>query len=201
MHCWFLDFSENLINGTISDFLHVSFKVGILKVLNLIEHRYGSSVEAGLSSELGAGEEVDESSLLNELVFLVNSVVLQLFLGVSQELVLGHLGLVSPLVGHLSEFVSRINIVENGELWTNKVSEMFNLDVSKIVSKEELMMPDHGSEPVVVFPTAESGDGVDRSDIGSEEEKTSSGSCESLVMRGNLLWSNCPEQILHVVHV
>ena len=133
-------------------------------------------MEAGLSSELGVSEEVDESSLLNELVFLINSVVLQLLLGVSQVLVLNHLGGVRPHVGQLSEFVLGIDIVENGELWTDEVGEMSNLDVTKIVGKEELMMPDHSSKPIVVLPTAESRDGVNRSNVGSEEDKTSSGS-------------------------
>lgn len=167
---------EHLINGSDGDFLHVGLEVSVFKVLDLIEHVQGSSVETGFGVELGVGEEVDESSLLDELVFFIHSVVLKLLLGVSQVLVLDHLGGVSPHVGQLSEFVLRVDIVEDGELWTDEVSEVSDLDVTKIVSKEELVMPDHSSEPVVVLPTSESGDGVDRSDVGSEEDKTSSGS-------------------------
>ena len=97
-----------------------------------------------------------------------------MLLGVSQVLVLNHLGGISPHVGQLSELILTVDIVENGELWTDEVGEMSNLNVSKVVGKEELMMPDHGSEPVVVLPTTESRDGVDRGNVSSEENKSSS---------------------------
>lgn len=69
-------------------------------------------MEVSLSTELGVGEEVNESSLLNEFVFLVNSIILELLFGVSKMLVLDHLNVISPLVGHLLELVSRVYIVE-----------------------------------------------------------------------------------------
>ena len=200
-HSWAFNLAENQVDGSDSDLLHVGLEVGVLEVLNLVQHREGSSVERSLGVELGVGEEVDEGSLLNILVFLVNSVILQLLLSVSQVLVLNHLGGISPHVGQLSELVLTVDIVENGELWTDEVGEVSNLNVTKIVSKEELMMPDHGSEPVVVFPTTESRDGVDGGNVGSEENKSSSGSRECLVMWGNLLWTNSLEQILQVVQV
>ena len=54
----------------------------MLEVLDGVEHGDGSSVEMSLRVQLGVGQEVDESSLLNEFVLLVDSVVLKLLLGV-----------------------------------------------------------------------------------------------------------------------
>jgi hypothetical protein len=69
-------------------------------------------MEVSLSTELGVGKEVNESSLLNVLVFLVNSIILELLFGVSKMLVLDHLNVISPLVGQLLELVCRVHIIE-----------------------------------------------------------------------------------------
>lgn len=158
-------------------------------------------MEVSFSVQLGVDKEVGESSLLNELVLFVDSIVLDLLLSVSEVLVLDHLDGVSPLVSKLGELVSGVGVVEDGELWTDEVGEVSNLNETNVVGNEELMMPDHGSKPVIIFPTAKSGDGVNRSNVGSEEDETSSGSGESLVMWGDLLWTNSLEQSLHEVQV
>ena len=124
--------------------------------------------------KLRVGKEIDKRSLLNELVFLIDSGVLKLLFGVSKMLILNHFSGISPLVGKLGILVSGVDIVENGELWSNEISEVSDLNITKIKGNEELMMPDHSSQPVVMLPTAESGDSVDRSDVGSEEDETSS---------------------------
>jgi len=122
-------------------------------------------VEVSLSVQLGAGKEVDQGSLLNEFVLLINPIVLNLLFGVSQTLVLEHLAVVGPHVGELFVLVFGISIVEYRELWTNNHGIMSDFDKANIVGNQELVMPDHSSEPIVVLPTTESGDGVNRTDI------------------------------------
>jgi len=130
-------------------------------------------MEVGLSIELRVSEEVDESSLLDRFILTVNTVVLKLLLGVSQMLVLDHLDLISPLVTKLTVLIVSVHIVEHGELWTNEVSKVTNLDQTNVECNKELVMPDHSSEPVIVLPTTKSRDGVDRSDVKTKENKTS----------------------------
>ena len=62
-------------------------------------------MEGSLSVHLAVGQEVDERSLFHELVLSVDSVILQLLLGVTQVLVLLHFSAVSPHVGHLNVLV------------------------------------------------------------------------------------------------
>ena len=117
-------------------------------------------MEVGLSIKLRVGEEVDQSSLLNELVLTINSVVLKLFFGVSQCLILLHLSLISPLVAKLLVFIVRISIVEDRELGTQEHGEMTNLHLTDVIGNQELVMPDHCSEPVIVLPSSHSRHGV-----------------------------------------
>ena len=130
-------------------------------------------MEVGLSIELRVGEEVDKSSLLDRFILTINTVVLKLLLGVSQMLVLDHLDLISPLVTKLAVLIVSVHIVEHGELWTNEVSKVTNLNQTNVEGNKELVMPDHSSEPVIVLPTTKSRDGVDRSDVKTKENKTS----------------------------
>ena len=113
-------------------------------------------MEVGLCIKLRVGEEVNQSSLLDKLVLSINSVVLKLFFGVSQCLVLNHLSLISPLVAKLLVLIVRISIVEDRELGTQEHGEVTNLHLTDVVGNKELMMPDHCSEPVVVLPTSKS---------------------------------------------
>mmetsp|Transcript_19494 Transcript_19494/g.29959 ORF Transcript_19494/g.29959 Transcript_19494/m.29959 type:complete len:203 (+) Transcript_19494:488-1096(+) len=158
-------------------------------------------MEVGLGINLRVGEEVDERSLLDEFVLLVNSVVLDLLLGEAQVLVLGHLSLVSPGVGHLLQLVARVDIIEDRELRTHEVSEVSNLNVAKVEGNEELVMPDHASKPVVVLPAAKSRDSVDRSNVKGEEQQSTARTGQGLVVRRDLLGANGGEEALHEVHV
>jgi len=190
---WALSHSEHLLDGANSDLSHLRFQVSLLEILNRVEKRISSEVEIGLSVELGVCQEVLKSSLLDKLVLAVNTVVLKLLLGVSHMLVLHHLALVSPLVAELAVLIVSVHIVEHGELGSNEVCEVTDLNQTNVEGNEELVMPDHSTEPVVVLPAAESGDGVDRSNIESEENEASTGSCKSLVVWRHLLWTNSTE--------
>jgi len=97
-------------------------------------------VERYLSIEFAVGEEVDEGSFLNEFVFLVNSVILELLFAVSQVLVLNLLYLICPHFTHLFVFISRICVVENGELWTHHVGVMDHCLIVKVTSNQEFLM-------------------------------------------------------------
>ena len=81
---WVVNVSKNLIKRSLNNSSHFTLEIVVLKVLNLVEHSEGSLMERGLSVQLGVGEEVDKSSLLNEFVFFINSIILKLLLGVSQ---------------------------------------------------------------------------------------------------------------------
>lgn len=151
------------------------------------------------STKLWVCEEVDQCSLFNKLVFFVDSVVFKLFFGVSQMLILDHFATISPLICELGVFISWVDIVENWELWTNEISEMSYLNITKEKSNKEFMMPDHSSQPIVMFPSSKSWDGVNGSNIQTNENETSSWSSQSFVMWWNLFWSNCLEQCSHEI--
>jgi len=132
---WIVDIVEHLVHRSLHNVFHFTLKVGILVVLNLVEHGNGSSVEMSLGVELAVGQEVSEGSLLDEFVLFVNSVILELLFGVFEVIALGHLSGVSPLVGKLSELVVGVDVVEHREFWTNEVSEVTKLDVTKVQGK------------------------------------------------------------------
>jgi len=142
--------------------------------LDRVQKSNCSIVEVGFGIELRVGQEVDEGSLLDRLVLSIDTVILELLLGVSQVLVLFHLNSVGPLVGELSVLVVRESVVENSEFGTDEVGEMTDFEVSNEVSNQVLMMPDHTSQPIVVLPTAKSTDSVDRGNVKTKEKDTSS---------------------------
>ena len=98
--------------------------------------------EAERSKE-GKREEVDQSSLLNELVFFINSFVFNLLLSVGQMFALSLFNEVSPHVAHLLHLVVGVDVVEHTELWTNQVSEVTELSISEVQGDQVLVMPDH----------------------------------------------------------
>ena len=118
-------------------------------------------MEVSFGLELRVGEIVYKGSLLNILVFLINSSILHLLLGMDEMIVLSHLNGISPLINELLVLIFRVNVVENRELWSDKVGEVTELKVSKIKGNKILMMPDESSQPGVVFPTTHSGDVAD----------------------------------------
>lgn len=90
--------AENSIDGTISNRSQSSLAVVLLELLHLIQHSDSSIVEVGLRSEFGVSQEVNESSLLDKFVFIVDSSEFKLFFSMLQVLVLDHFDGISPLV-------------------------------------------------------------------------------------------------------
>jgi len=154
-----------------------------------------------ISIEFGVVNEIHNSPLLDEFIFLINSVIFQLFFGVSQMSILLQLNAIGPLICHLLEFVVGVDIIEYWELWTEEEWEMSGLDESNVEGNKELVMPDHSSEPVIVFPSTKSGNGVDWSNVQEHEQKSSSRSGKWFVVWWNLFWTNGLEELLHVVCV
>lgn len=131
-------------------------------------------METSFSIQLCINQKVSKCSFFNIFIFLINSVILQLLFGKSESKVLRHFNSVSPLIAKLTILIGRVDIVKDRKLWTNEESEMFDLNVANIISKKELMMKDHSSKPVVMFPSSESGDGVDGCNIETCKDETSS---------------------------
>lgn len=158
-------------------------------------------VEVVLDLSTGAAEEVDHSSLLDEVVLSVETHVLHLLLGVDEMSHLELLSHISPLGSELLGLVSSVCIVENSKLGTGKPSEVTGLDVTEIEGDQELVMEDHTSDPLVVGPTSEAGDRDNGADVAEHEKETTTGAGEGLVVRGDLLRTDGFEQGLHVVVV
>lgn len=171
---WVFNVLEDGIDRSLDNVSHLVLQVGLLEVLNLIEHGEGSVVEGSLSVQLTVGEEVDESSLLDKLILLIYSSVLDLLLRVSKMLTLSHLDIIGPLTSHLLELILGVDVVEDCEFWSNNIGKVTELNVTEVERNEELVMPDHRSEPVVVTPSSHSGDGDDGSNIQTEENYSSS---------------------------
>ena len=63
------------------------------------------------------------------------------------------------------------------------------------------MMPDHSSEPVVMFPSSKSWNCINWCNIQTCKNKSSSWSWKSFIMRRYLLWANSCEQVLKIISV
>ena len=112
-------------------------------------------MEVSFKVELLISEIIDERSLLDEIVFSVDSAVFELFLGGLEVLELFLFGDVGPLVAELLRFVGGVDVVPDSELGSEEESEMSDLDVAEEERKEILVVPDHGPEPFVVVPASE----------------------------------------------
>jgi hypothetical protein len=65
---------------------------------------------------------------------------------------------IGPLHTKLLGLITSVYIVEDGELGSNQPSEVSSLDVTQIESEQELVMPDHISDPFVVGPSTKTRD-------------------------------------------
>ena len=139
-----------------SDVSHLGLKVGIFEIFNRVEHGNSSVVESGLAVKLRISKEVDKGSLLDELVFGIDSVIFELLLSVSEVLSLDFFDGIGPLVTELSVLVGGIDVVEHREFRSKEVSEVSDLNISEVVCEEELVVPDHTSHPIVMLPSAHS---------------------------------------------
>lgn len=147
----------------------------MLVSLNRVEHHVGTVVEVVLELDARVGEEVDHSSLLNEIEFLVKANVLQLLLGVNEVVHLDLLDLVGPLSVELLGLVARVCVVEDGEFGTGHEGKVTGLNVTKIEGDQELVVEDHTSHPLVVGPATEAGDRHNSGDVAEHEDKSTTG--------------------------
>jgi len=84
-------------------------------------------VEVVLDVATRVSQEVDESSLLDEVVLGVDANVLDLLLGGNEPFHLGLLSVVSPLGHELLALVACVHVVELSELGANHESEVTQL--------------------------------------------------------------------------
>lgn len=104
-------------------------KVCLFELSDVVEHVDSSVVEVLLKAESLVDEVVHERSLLDELVLLVYSHVLDLSLGFYEVLCACEFCGVLPLVEKLVGFVVREDIVEDCELGTGEHSEVLDFCV------------------------------------------------------------------------
>jgi hypothetical protein len=176
LRCGISDGLLDFLEGADGDFSEVVSEVLVLVVLDHLQHVVNSAMEVLLEVQLLIGEVVDESSLLDVIVLRVDADVLHLLLGVGEVSHLLLFGNVSPGAAELLGLVAGVHIVEHGELGTDEVGEVADLDVTEVESNEELVMEDHATDPFIVRPAAESRDGVDGADVGEDEQETASAS-------------------------
>ena len=193
--------TEHFIGGTIGNATESRLKISLLEGLNTLEHGYGTRVEVGLSRHLCVGQEVNQSSLLDEFVLVVNAVEFKLLLCKFQVFVLHHFDRISPLIAQLSVLISGVGVVEDGELGAREPGEVFDLSVADVVSDQKFVMPNHSTQPIVVLPAAEAGDRVDGRNVQTGENQTASGPGQCLVMRRNLFRANSLKEVFEEVQV
>ena len=188
-------------NGSGTDASEERFKVIGFEGLDGVQHGGSSAVHVTLESISRVAQEVDESTLLDEVVLVVDAHILHLFLSVDEMGGLDLLNGVSPLVAQLLGLVARVDVVENGELGSEEHGEVTGLNVADIPGEEELVMEDHSTEPFVVGPGTETGDTGDSSEVHEHENQSASGAGEGFVMGGDLLGTDGLEKGAHVVVV
>jgi hypothetical protein len=191
----------HLLEGTLSDAGEEELEVGLFVAFDGGEHVLSAAVEVVLEVVAAVGEVVNEGALLDEVVLLVDADVLHLGLGVHEVDHLALLGNVSPLAGELLSLVTGVHIVEDGELGTEHEGEVAELNVAEVDSEQVLVMEDHVTDPLVVGPAAKTRDGGDGTNVGEEENESTAGAGEGLVMGGDLLGADSLEEGLHVVVV
>ena len=192
-----LNLGESLLSNRVNNISEVA----LLVALDRLEHVSGSVVHVVFEVDAGVDEEVDEGSLLDELVLLVDTDVLHLLLGVHEVSVLLLLNNVSPLLAKLLGLVARVHIVEDSELGSHHEGEVTDFHVRHKVGNQELVGEDHSSDPLVVRPATEAGNGAEGANVSKHEDNTSAGSSEGLVVGRDLLGSNSLEQMLHVAQM
>ena len=121
-------------------------------------------------------KEVNQSTLLHKVIFFVDAYIFHLLLGLLKVLHLSLFTGVSPLASELLGLVESVSIVEVSELWSEHEREVADLEETNVPGDQELVMVDETSDPLVVGPAAQSGDGGDRTDVGEQEDQTTSAS-------------------------
>jgi len=191
----------DLGEGLRADVSNKTLKVSLLVALDGVQHVLGTAVHVMLEVGSGVGEEVDKSSLFDEVVLLVDANVLDLLLRGGQVLHLHLFNVISPLGDELLALISRVHVVEVSELGSDHEREVTSLRDTQVQCKDVLVMEDHTSNPLVVGPATEAGEGGDGADVEPDEEDTTARSAEGLVVGRDLLGADSLEQSLHVVEV
>lgn len=73
---------------------------------------------------------------------------------------------VGPLHAELLGLITGVYVVKDCEFRSDQPSEVSSLDISQIEGEQELVMPDHVSNPFVVGPTTKTRDRSNRTNIG-----------------------------------
>jgi len=152
-----IKFLLDLGEGLPADIGNKALKVGLLVALNRVKHVSGTAVEVALDIGARVGHEVDESALLDEVVLVVDTDVLDLLLGGHEPLHLGLLSVVSPLRDELLSLVTSVHVVEVGELGADHEGEMAELRDTEVEGNDVLVVEDHTTEPLVMRPAAHAG--------------------------------------------
>ena len=159
----------------------------------------GSGVEVALDIIAGVAEEVDEGTLLDEVVLRVDADVLKLLLGVDQVLGLSLLGDVVPLVDALGPLVLGVVQVEVGELWSWHEGVVSHLREADVQGNQVLVVVQQGVPPVVLIVASLERGHNHQLHVEVPDNEATSAATESLVVRGDLLWANSVHQDSHVV--
>lgn len=117
-------------------------------------------------------KEVDHGSLLDEIVLIVETNVLDLLLGVDEVAHLLLFDHICPLRVQLLSLVASVGVVEDGELGAGHEDKVARLNVAQVKGDQEFVMEDHASDPLVVGPASEAGDRNDRADVAEHKENT-----------------------------
>jgi hypothetical protein len=188
----------HLLESALSNASEQVLEVNLFVAFNSVKHVLCAAVEVVLKFDTAVGEVVDEGTLLDVVVFRVNTGVLHLLLGVDQVAHLDLLSNISPLGSELSVFVASENVVEDSELGTEHEGEVSELNVAEVDGEEILVVENHVTDPLVVGPTSKTGDGGDGTNISEKEDETTAGSGERLVVGRDLLGANSLEESFHV---
>ena len=198
---WVSKLSLELSKRISTDGANNVLKIGLLIALDTGKHRLSTVVEVSLDVLTRVGKEIDKGSLLDEIVFVVDANVFHLFFGGNEVIGLNFLSSVSPLSSQLLSLVTRVNIVEVGELGSDNESEMADLRDTQVECDHVLMMEDKTSDPLVMMPGAHTRKRSDRTDVEEHEDEATSRLAEGLVVRRYLFRSDSIEQSLHIVVV
>jgi hypothetical protein len=107
-------------------------------------------MEVVLKFRARVGQEVNECSFFYEIVLFIKANVFKLLLSVDKMDHLLFFDNISPLHAELLGLIASVDVVEYGKLRSNKPSKVSSFDVTKVESKQELVMPDHVSDPFIM---------------------------------------------------
>ena len=131
-----VNFFQRSLSNSLNKILHIL----LFEVFDRVEHIHNSVVEVSLKRDLLIGQEVDESPLFDELIFLSNRSEFDLLLSGNDVAELDLFNIVGPLGEKLLEFVIGVDIVEVGEFGSQEVSIVSDLIVAYVHSNEELVV-------------------------------------------------------------